>query len=62
VLANSLDIYENEFDLAVIEETEPGEYALSTVRRFYKYEPITEKYFPCEEPEEFKQVVNLGIG
>jgi hypothetical protein len=62
VLANSLDIYECEFDLSVIEETEPGEYALSTDRWFYTYDPITEKYFPIEEPDEFKQVINLGIG
>ena len=62
VLANSLDIYENEYDLAVIEKTFPGEYSLSRTRWFYRYEPITEKYIPIEEPEEFKQVINLGIG
>lgn len=62
VLENSLDIYENEYDIAVIEETKPGEYSLSDIRWFYKYDPSTEKYFPCEEPEEFFHVINIGIG
>ncbi len=62
LLKNYGDIYENEYDLAVIEETYPGLFSINDTRWFYKYVPDTEKYFPIGEPEEFKQVINLGIG
>lgn len=62
VLGNYSEIYENEYDLAVIEETKPGEYSRSVVRWFYKYDQSSEKYFPCEEPEEFYHVISIGIG
>ena len=59
------DIYERgHYNHAVIEETLSGLYPYVKEEYWYKWEGSEEEggYLPCHKPEDFKCVVNFGIG
>ena len=62
VRENRLDINEEMYDYAVVEEMEPGLYPNVVQRQFFEYDRNSDSYLEIEEPECVKQIVNFGIG
>lgn len=59
---NTMDINETIYNYAVIEEVGEGIHYYAQKRWFYKFDYEKGIYYPIDEPEELKQIVNFGIG
>ena len=62
VINNCCDIWEFLYDYASIHEIKPGLYPHYEMRKFYKYNELTEKYEPIEEPASLKHYGICAIG
>ena len=62
VINNCYDIWEFLYDYASIHEIKPGLYPHYEMRKFYKYNKLTEKYEPIEEPTFLKHYGICAIG
>lgn len=63
VMMNDADIWECEYDYAVLEEHYMGTLAMGTGKMsWYKYNRITEMYEKIDKPEWSKNVCHWGIG
>lgn len=62
VINNYGDIYEFCYNYASIHEIKPGLYPHYEMRKFYKYNELTEKYEPIEEPTFLKHYGICAIG
>ena len=61
VTNNSLDIYENLYEYALIEKLEEGLYPKGLERYFYKYNKEKDTYDLIDEPKEFKSWICLSL-
>jgi hypothetical protein len=63
VAENAGDISEEGYyRFAVIEEVQPGIYVYPRNESWWAWDKEKEKYFPCEKPQQFKQVAGFGLG
>jgi hypothetical protein len=63
VINNDSDIYECEYEYAVLEEHHMGTIAMGTGRMFwYRYNQDTEQYEKIDPPKWSQNVVHWGIG
>lgn len=61
VQENWMDIYENEYELAVIETVSEGPYTYDLTGGFW-YQYNGSGYDPIPKPEQFKHIVGFGHG
>lgn len=63
VIDNDADIYEEEYEYAVLEEQHMGTIAMGTGRMFwYKFNRRTEKYEKIDPPVWSQNIAHWGIG
>ena len=63
VLNNSMDIHEDSYKYAVIEEVAPGIYNFLRKEVWYEWDDSVNSYKKLEQkPEQFKHIVCWGIG
>jgi hypothetical protein len=62
VTRNYGDIWEGNYNYAVIEELEWGLYPHPLSEQWYKFNKEKQEYEKTEKPEQFKNIVNFSIG
>ena len=62
LIEQSENLFEYYYEYAAIEVLEEGIYPNVVSCEWFIYDQKIEKYIPCEEPEDFKNITNVSIG
>lgn len=59
---NNADIYEDAYDVAVLEQIQEGCYGSTGIKEWFRYDKEKDGYFEIQEPESEKHYSGYGIG